>query len=453
MKEILLFLLGISLPTAFGLFTWRFDVVRRLDLGARLAIAFAAGMVVIATVMFAFSVTGVPWKRTTLVPVMLIAAAAGVILSRTSGEGPRASASGSFASLRMTVVLAVTGALAIYGTATARLTCADLLYFWGPKAQRFHDAGAIDATFLGVDHHFLMHADYPPLQPLVWAWGALASHGFSWWGALLTTPLLVIAPALAFRGLAKSNLYAGLLASVLLLGIVAPDSGGGADPTLYLFELIALAALTFHPRDRGAQCLAAIALGGAVFTKVEGLAFAVVVLAIYLVLHRDWRATLAMAVPPALLLGGWLLFVRHHQLWDTYAKDGTLHFANLGTVLSLTARKVGYGSFYLPWIAAAVPFAFGANWRRARFPLLVAAATFTYTIYFYLHEAEPLLLILTSAERVLLTTVIALVVAAAAASRDGVLESRADGVVPQREEAEGSGREADRDPRGPLDQV
>ncbi|HKS21994.1 MAG TPA: hypothetical protein VJZ76_04290 [Thermoanaerobaculia bacterium] len=411
MKDVL-WVLGIVLVTGFGLVTWRIPLVRGLDLGARIAIAFAGGCVVLAVLMFGFALVHVPFTRVTLLIALVVFAALAPLTRRFAPPSPRTAGRGVFAAIL---------ALTAYGLLTARETCADLVYFWGPKGQRFYFAETIDVAFLSFPHYSLMHPDYPPLLPLVYAFAASIAHGFSWWGALFTMLLLLLATTLAFRGLAREALgderasaYAVLLAALLAYGYARSMVAGAGEPMLLLFETIAIAALTF--RDDG-ELLAAIALAGAAWTKVEGTAFVAIVVVAYIVTRRRVVRAVALAAPAIVLVGSWLLFAREHKFLDQYARAGeTMHLENLGKVLGATARQASYGAFYLPWLAGAVPFAFAKNWRRAMLPLLVFGGLVASAIYFYLHDNAPLWWIESSAERVLLSALMTLLVAAAAAS-------------------------------------
>jgi hypothetical protein len=423
MKD-LVWLLGFASASLFGLALWRLRGVAALDLGARIAVAFAGGAVFTAALMFLFSVAGIEWSRVTIgVPLTAVAVAA--LWWRRGGINPSASegAGGNGSGRTFGVVLAVILLITLYGIATARETCGDLLYFWGPKAQAFAAAGKLDAQFLGWQHHYLMHPDYPPLMPLIEAWASIVAHRFSWWGALLTMPLLLLLAALALRGFARGRLgparagwfamlLAALLAHTFAVGMVA----GGGDPLLVFFETVAVAALTFDD-SRDTHLVAALALAGAAWTKVEGAAFVVVVLLAYAIARRCLRPLLLLAAPAALLLGAWIAFIRYEHLVDQYGRAGEkLHLQLLGGVLTQIARYVDYKSWYLPWVAVLAPLAFGRNWLRAAFPLLVAGGTFASAVYFYLHNPDPWWWISSSAERVFLTPLACLAVAAAAAS-------------------------------------
>ena len=412
MREVL-WLLGFVLVTGFGLVTWRIPTVRRLDLAARIAVAFAGGCVILSTLMFAFALVHVPFTRATLLIALVVFVALVV--------------KGSSVEQRQQPLLYAIFAFTTYGLLTARETCADLIYFWGPKGQRFYSAETIDVAFLSFPHYILMHPDYPPLLPLVYAFASSVAHGFAWWAALLTMLLLLAATVFAFRGLAaealggeRASVYATLLAALLAYGYARSMVAGAGEPMLLLFETIAVAALTF--RDDG-ELLAAIALAGAAWTKIEGAPFVVIVVVAYLVTRRRVARAIGMALPALVLVGSWLLFAKTHKFLDQYSRAGQrAHLEAFGTIVTTLSRQASYGAFYLPWIAGAVPFAFARNWRRAALPLLVFAGLIASAVYFYLHgDARaayyaPVWWVQSSAERVLLSSLMALLVAAAAAS-------------------------------------
>ncbi|HVS33573.1 MAG TPA: hypothetical protein VMS98_19215 [Thermoanaerobaculia bacterium] len=415
----LLWVAASLLLVAFGL-----PLARSFDLPGRIAVAFAGGTVIAGTLMFAMSVLGLKWSRASL----LIPAAGMLLWALLRWARPRwgAAIPGGAADRdrrqewRRSTWLLLIFALAVYGAAGARMTCGDLLYFWGPKAIHFFEARAIDVEFLRFPHYYLMHPDYPPLQPLALVWSSVMTGRFSWWGAVLLAPLYLMAAVLAFRSLAaprlgaeKATAYAALLAALLTFGFTAGRAAGGADPMLLMFEVIALSALTFGA-GREATIIASVALAGAAFTKVEGSAFVVAIVIALLFVNR--RAV-AAALPAVILIGSWILFARHHGLLDSYARaEKPLLFDRLGHVLYMGGWQASYRVMYLPWIAALGPLAFGRSFRRAALPLIVAALSLGYTVFFYLHEPEPLWWIRASAERVLLTTLSCLVVASAAAS-------------------------------------
>ena len=397
-----LWIAGVIFLVFPGTIVWRLPSVRPLDLPARLSIALATGIAIVAAILYLYSFAHIPWSRTTVgIPLLAI----GVTGCRFTENRQPATGHG-------VLFIFILALLTIYGVATARETCGDLIYFWGPKGQAFHHAGAIDAGFLGNGDYVLMHSDYPPLLPLLYAWASLVAHRFSWWGALFLMPLFLVATAFALRGITRNSWYAALLTAILGYGYAIGMVGGAADPLLLLFEVIAIAALTFDLEVIAIIMLAAIAL-----TKVEGAVFVAVCAFAYLVTRRKLLKAILIPLPAAVLLATWILFAARHHLIDSYGlAKGSLHLEVLGRVTADTLRQASYKVAYVPWIATLVPFAIGTNRRRALLPLIVAIGTTAFTLFYYLHDASPSWWIAASAQRVLLTPLACLVVAAAAAS-------------------------------------
>jgi hypothetical protein len=416
---------GILLVLLFGLPLWRIDVLRRLDLPGRLAVALAGGMVILSALMFMETLLHVPWSRMTLVPPLLAIIAAGLI--PWPGRRPLAAGTTIQTTRRLNpslIGIAVIIGLTVYAVLTARETCADLMYFWGPKAIRFNLVGGIDAKFLAFPHYYLMHPDYPPLLPLLYDWGALVAHRFSWWGSLLLTPLCLGASVFAFRsfarqviGEASASRFALLLGAMLGCGFATGMVAGGADPVLILFETIVVSILTFLPNERGSLLLASIALAGIAITKLEGGLFVAVTLIAFLLVQRRIVAAIRLVAPAILLLGGWIAWVIHYGLLDLYKLGGAAaHIRLLPTVLRVTLREASYEAMYIPWIGSIATLALGRNIRRGLFPLLIAGGSIAAILFSYLHMDNPAWWVQSSAKRVLLTPLMCLVVAAAAAS-------------------------------------
>src|SRR5262249_8258882 len=182
---------------------------------------------------------------------------------------------------------AVLGVVA-YAAGTARATAADYVLFWGTKGQRFAQARAIDVDFLRDPMHYLIHPDYPPLLPCLYAWASLVAGRFAWGAALLSFPLFLAFTALTLYGFATPRVgrrtaaeYACLLA--VLLGFLGLSNmiGGDAEPVLFLFEVLTLSALMFAGGGAAGRAAAAVGLAGAVLTKIEGTVFAALVVAAY----------------------------------------------------------------------------------------------------------------------------------------------------------------------------
>ena len=408
-----------------GLIAWRLPLVARLDLPARLAIAFVFGAATVVVLLYGYSFAHIPWTRMTVgIPLIVLGAfGVGDRRSRVSGQA-------GLPVLPLIPIL-VFALITIYGVATARETCADLIYFWGPKAQHFHHAGKIDAEFLAFPHYYLMHPDYPPLLPLLYEWPSLVAHRFSWWGALFVTPIALLVIAFAFRGFAGNGWTATLLTAIVAYGFAIGMVAGAADPPLLLFEVVGIAALTFAGDQRDGQIIAAVALAAAAFTKVEGTVFLIVTLIAFLIVTRKLSRGLLIAVPSIVLLASWIVFSARNHMLDAYWNPSRkMHFEALGLIIVRTLQQASYGVGWVPWIGAIAPLAITRHLRRAALPLLAAAGSVASAIFFYLHSDNPAWWIDSSAMRVLLTPLACLVVASGA----GVVQSPGDGVVPQGKE-------------------
>ena len=400
---------GYLLMPLIGIAVWRLDAVRRLALDGRLAIAGTAGALIVALTMAAMSIAGVHWSRTRLVLLFAIFACAGAANRRIWSRGERWPR--QWAALAgIIIVLLITA----YGLLTARETCGDLMFFWGPKGVHFFRAGKIDLAYLFDVQYFLGHRDYPPLLPLVFAWSHTVSRQFSWWAAVLFSGLCLAAIAATVRAAARSDVAGLLAAAALACAFASARVAGAADPLLLLFEATAAAALTFIDDLRAQWVLTAIGVAGAVLTKVEGIGFAVAVVVSILVVKRSLARATAV-IPGALLIGTWLFVIVHYDMLDAYAGNGPLHIEYLPRVLVSTFRAAGYETYWLPWIVPLLVIVLG-DFRRAAMPVAIAILTFGATIYFYLHGPnDPTSWwVRSSAPRVLLTPLVMLLIAAGA---------------------------------------
>lgn len=316
----------------------------------------------------------------------------------------------------MTLCLLAVFLLSLYGLLTARQTCGDLLYFWGPKGVHFHHAGKIDLLYLGDENYFLAHRDYPPLLPLLFAWSQIVARSFSLWSALLLTLLCVAGAIAVTRADVRSDFTALLAAAVLTYTVADSFSAGAADTPLLFFEAVALGALLYIDDRRAQTIVVALALTAAVLTKVEGVSFVVALAGAMLVHRRPLKQIVAVVVPPLIAVGAWVWTMKRANLLDTYRGAGDFTLMHLGSVLKATLTAGSYHAYWLPWIAPIVVLALG-DVRRARLPLTVAALSFGAIIYFYLHgSGDPATFwIPGSAPRVLQTPLVMLLAAASAA--------------------------------------
>ncbi|MEK6373262.1 MAG: hypothetical protein AABO58_11260 [Acidobacteriota bacterium] len=410
MTDFLGFFAYLALPL-IGIGVWRFDAVRRLSLDGRLALAGAAGALMVALTMSLMSIAGVQWSRTRLVIAFAALACAGAASRRIwIREGRTNWRSPALAGI--VIVLAVTA----YALLTARETCGDLLFFWGPKGVHFFRAGKIDLQYLADINNFLAHRDYPPLLPLLYAWSHTVSRSFSWWAAVLFAGVCLTGIVAIVRAGTQSDLAGLLTAAALASAFGSAFVAGGADPLLLFFEATAVGGLLFIEDSRAQWIVTAIGVAGAALTKVEGASFAAAVLIAVLLLKSRPLVLTAAVLLATVPLAAWLFVMTRHNLLDGYRGSGPIHLEYFWRVLKATVRMADYHAYWIPWIAPLIVIVVG-NVRRARLPLTIAALTFVATIYFYLHGPhDPTSFwIRSSAPRVLLTPLLMTLMAAGAA--------------------------------------
>jgi hypothetical protein len=395
----IVWLAAIALLAVPGAISWRVPRIARMNTAARFGFALATGILLAALLMYVYALLGIHWSRTNLGLPMLAIAALGFRPRRIAFSRPN-------------LLIIVFFALTTYAIADARATCGDLVFIWAPKAQAFATARTIDVKFLSFPHYYLMHPDYPPLVPLIYAFGTIAAHGFSWWAPLFTALLVLAAIIGVLSGFGAPPRAITFVTGLLTFTFVSAYLPGGADPFLLLFESIAVISLTFEPDE---IWIPSFALAGGAFSKVEGLSFAIIVAIAYALSRRRIVRALALLVPTALLIGSWLLFAAKHGLLDQYARaNTTVHWPLLGHVLHFVAKFSSYNALWIPWIVAVIPLITSRERRAALLPLLAACGSITSTIFFYLHNAEPGYWIASSADRILVTPLMCIAVASAA---------------------------------------
>ena len=444
MTEILGLLAYLLLPV-IGMIVWRLDFIREMPIGARLGIATAAGSLIVALLMAALSVIGIEWNRTVIFSILMVFVIAGVVAARkTTGNGQRAT--GNAFALAGT---AFCWLLTLYGTLTARHSCGDLQFTWGPKAIRWFRAGGLDPAVLHTWPQLTV--DYPPLQTLLLAFSNITARQFPWWAAVLASPLFFLALLAVIRSWTRDDLGTLLIAATLTWTFTLSYPAGCAEPPLLLFEAIVIAALTFVENPRAQTFLASLGLAGAVFTKLEGATFAVAVFLTILLVQRKPKRAFIVIAPAALIFAAWMTFVFKNDLLYMYGGAKLpIYWSTIPIVLKTLAKVAKFNLYWIPYLVPIVLIAIG-NVKRALVPLSIALLTTGATVYFYVHYPDPVWWIESSSPRVILTPLLALLIGAIAAHPYARVP--AHGVVPQGEETEGSGGPPGRHSGGALGQV
>jgi len=394
---------AIGAPAAFH------PAVRPLGLAARLSAAFAAGAVGLTVEAVLFSLLRVRWTIAGLcLPLLVLSSLGAVLWSRRS---PFRSLPGP---LRPGVVVGGLSVLAVCvalahltaSLVTARSTSVDYVFFWGVKAARFATVRGIDVGLLKWP--FFMHAvpDYPPLIPVVGAWSALVSGQMQWRAGLLTTVLWLAAAVPIVLALLRRRLpdrdattVTAFWTVALAISMASSYSGGNAEAPLLFFETVAGAALLCEAKEDPPESrfLPALALSGAVLTKVEGaLGAALLIAGVLLRDHlENRRRVFSRGLPlAAAALGGlllWFGFQLATGLPTGYRGHGApldLHFEHLGRILASAFAHLDAGTAGLSWLfPALVLLAFGRDRRSALPALIFVIGLALFLLFDYLHDA------------------------------------------------------------------
>jgi hypothetical protein len=421
-----LFFLALLAPPliGYGLLNW-LPPFRALHWASRFGLAGCLGALLLCAEMLLLTSLRISWSVGLLLgPAVLLA----ICRRRRPRAQPEAAVDRKIRYGMPALMLIVsTLAATAYAAGTGRATSTDLLFFWGTKGQRFAQTRGIDVGFLKDPAHLLMHADYPPMLPCLYAWSALIAGKFEWGAALLSLPVFLTLTILTFYGFARRALtlresleQASLLGVLLAFVMIAGYTAGNAEPLLVYFEVTALSALIFAADRAEGVPAAAVALAGAALTKVEGIVFAALVVAgalLFLRGARRWRSLVLLAGAPMLALGAWVLFCRFHGFQEVYALHSISRptLAHLSSVLGQVGHQASYGFWFVPWIAVFILSLPGKPTRTSLIALTVALGFAAFILYAYLtSNANPHLWIEWSASRVLITPLVSLFFYAAA---------------------------------------
>jgi hypothetical protein len=404
-----------------------YPFARRLGPGlpraARWGLAGAAGTLVLCVEMVLATALSVRWS----VGLLLLPAGVLAVLPRRrpAAGTAKAPAAEPPSAVAWAAIAAILGVVA-YAAATARTTAADYVLFWGGKGARFGFSRAIDVDFLRDPFHLLMHPDYPPMLPCVYAWGTMVAGRFAWGAALLAMPFFLGLTVLTFEGFARPALgsrrsgeYACVLAALLALLMTTDMVGGDAEPLLLYFETLTLSALLFAGNRFEGRAAAAIGLAGAVLTKIEGTVFAgLVIVACAVIVATGLKrkaAALLLGLAPAAALSGWLAFCSRNRLLDIYRVSGRPRpsLTYLPTIVTEILRHAVSGWRLVPWLVVAALLVRARPSRPAVAFFLTAAGFIGFIVYMYsTATSDPTLWISWSAARILVTSILCAFLAA-----------------------------------------
>jgi hypothetical protein len=402
-------------PTVLGLPVAVHPSLKQLSLAARMSLAWTAGSLVLTMILTVLSAMRLNWTMGWILLACVIA------LATTSRLFTRSRAPASrdsnflphglpFGFLALALV-AVGGLFAfVFGVATS----ADLTYFWGTKGARFALERGIDFELLRQPYMIHLHPNYPPLWPVLLAWGAMIAGSMPWLAVPLLTWICLTAAVVIINSVLETRLDARAAAvvaclwyAVLTTMMVTSFSGGNADGPLVLFLSVALVVILTEPDDDSPtlRWLAAIALAGAVFTKSEGAIAALLIgagTAIRDLVRRRpavFRKSVTLITPAAVTAALWVAVRLAHDLPLTDPiRERFFHisFEHAGLILRVCARILISGAVVVGWLVPLVSVLLigGKGLTRSLPGAVTAIGTLVFAGAYYLHAtSDPLQLI------------------------------------------------------------
>jgi hypothetical protein len=411
-------LLSFGLCTISGVPLLHRSEFRGFGLIGRGLLATAVGAVCLSWVMTLLALLGISWHPIALVGLAFcVCLFLRVLLSDRASPPPRIDGRLRAPGVFGVAVGAGVVVVSMLATRAGQTMSSDLLYFWGPKAQRFAEARTIDTAFLREPLLDYIHPDYPPLLTNLYAFATMTAGSFSWWGAAALFPILLAATGIGVAAILASQRplnsvspYAGLMTCAL--GVVGMETmvAGVAEMPLLFFEMLAVSlVIAGRPVTDGVLLLAGLCVAGAAGTKVEGLPFALataVFSAFGIAPGRRSRGLAFLLTPTVVTLGTWFLFGAKNGLFWFYRGYGSLLRIQWGNVSLVTAEslrsiaQVSYGlPFLLPLIVLCLP---PGKTRYSALPIGVSVALIGFLMATYLSVPDdPRQLISWSASRVL----------------------------------------------------
>jgi hypothetical protein len=318
--------------------------------GARLGDVVLMGPLALAALLVLLSISQVPLKPGLVFTVAAFLALVAYLLRRrlaaptSRGQREASAAAVSPSWKRLALWSGLVGLLALLSL-QAPIFVSDPVHIYATPALLYALEQQVDPALLSrvVEQE---HLDYPPLFTLNMTWQFLVAGGYDGWiikplGAWFFGGLLWELASLAtVLGLRRGRL--AVVAAFGFLPIFCKESVSGfADLAVTAYMAGALASMlalrqggrnNFYWALRGG-----LYLGAAASTKNEGVAFALLLLALLLsstLLQQRWRwSTLSLATSVAILIAlPWALWVRQHDLENDLVEG-------VGTVAVSTALE------------------------------------------------------------------------------------------------------------------
>jgi hypothetical protein len=382
--------------------------VRSMSVASRIAVSLCAGAVALTLEAILFSMAGIPWTMPGLsAPLLFLSAVCAARwrgLPFTPHEPLRARRAVALWSCLAGGVALIYLVLSLSSSAA---TSTDFPIFWGVKAVRFADDRGISADFLRAPFTGHVMPEYPPLLPIIQAWGCLAAGKMPWkivpifsavW--LILSPPIVLERCRRILRDDEAASVTGFWTSALAISLVYSYSGANAEAPLLFFETTALVWLMTEQEASESRFVPLIALCGAALTKVEG-SVAVALIAAGTLAQSDRRGlarsaarALLLAAVPAAAVGTWFWYQASRKLPVGFGSRGAgsaLYPDNLGGTLAAMLQSLNAGSLWLPWIFSLLLLLlplllFPGEWRRVSPAFFLAGGLLAILLFIFLHQ-------------------------------------------------------------------
>jgi len=392
---------------------------------ARIGFAFLAGALLLTIEATIYTMIGIRWSIVGLSLLLMIAS--GITLwfhratlaprragrgrheaKRSAGEGwklesplirlrhllPRLRG-GEGLSIKQPVPLAIIGVAILHfvlSIVTTQSINPDFVLFWGTKAVHFALSRSLDAGYL-LSRFPPPRIDYPPLLPIVQAWGLLFSHQMPWITAAAMSAVWLIAAVPVINWLTGSIHATAFWTAAMAASLAFCGSGGNAEAMLVMYISVGAAAIVARRTS-----IAAIAFAGAMLTKEEALVTIGAILIGVVIYDRAIKRAAILTASSAAGASLWFAFQKRfgmHVGYDRVTLTHTFQWNNLPTIFREAPKSLAAGCWGLSWLIPLAIIIYIAikkprNLAEA-IPLLVPIPLlFAFFVYLYLQYESSL---------------------------------------------------------------
>jgi hypothetical protein len=353
--------------------------------GARIGFAFLAGALLLSIEATLFTMVGIHWSIVGLTLPLLVAS--GIVLWRTKRTDKSV-----YATPIAIVVIVVAVLHFLFSIITTQSINPDYVLFWGTKSVHFAMSRSLDAGYL-LSRFAPPRMDYPPLLPIVQAWGLLFSHQMPWITAAAMSAVWLLAAVPVINWLTGSIHATAFWTAAMAASLAFCGSGGNAEAMLVVYISVGAAAIMAKRTS-----IAAIAFAGAMLTKEEALVTIGAILIGIVIYDRGIRLAAILAASSAAGASVWFAFQKRfgmHVGYERVTLTHTFHWSNLPTIFREAPKSLAAGCWGLAWLIPLAIIIYMA-WKMPRrlidsIPLLVPVPLlFAFFVYLYLQYESSL---------------------------------------------------------------